>query len=86
VRLLKAKLSQEKYTEYARRLNLVSLFDSATHQDIESLINLAIGDAPQWWNPPKASRDTYFEHKKGDDYLQVLSYANGHVYYLVTSW
>jgi hypothetical protein len=86
VRLIKAKLPQETYAEYARRLKIVTLFDPATDQDIESVINLVIADAPTWWNPPKASETTYFEHRKGDDYLQVLSYSNGYVYYLVTSW
>ncbi|MEI6071520.1 MAG: hypothetical protein WCS31_06990 [Verrucomicrobiae bacterium] len=85
VRLIKAKMPQQEYPEYARRLQLVTIFDPATHRNLESMINIGIGGAPPWWNPPKASKTTYFENNKSD-YLQVLSYSNGYVYYLVASW
>lgn len=86
VRLIKAKLPRQEYAKYAGSLNLASLYDPAIRQDMEGTINMGIGDAPSWWNPPTASGTTYFEYKKGNDCLQVLSYSNGYVYYLVTSW
>jgi hypothetical protein len=85
VRLIKAKMPPEEYTGYARRLKLATLFDPAIHHELKSLVNMGIGGAPKWWNPPSASASTYFEHKKSD-FLQVLSYSNGYVYYLVASW
>jgi len=85
-RLIKAKLPQQDYAKYASNVNLESLFDPVNHQDIESTINLRFGDAPPWWNPPKASGTTYYEYKKGDVFLRVMSYSDGYVYYLMTKW
>ena len=86
VRVIKAKLPREEYVSYAQSLSLATLFDPAINHDIESEINMGVGDAPTWWTPPRASRTTYFRYEKGDDYLEVLSYSNGYVYYLVSSW
>jgi hypothetical protein len=85
-RLLKADLPKEDYAVYAKSLNLHTLYQPERDQAVEGSINLKIGDAPEWWNPPNTDSTTYFEHIKGDDHLRVLRYHNGSIYYLVASW
>jgi hypothetical protein len=85
VRLIKARLPEGDYEEYAKALNLSTRFDDSKHADIRSMIDIWAGDAP-WWNPPKSSNTTYFDHVKGDDYVQTLKYSNGTVYLLIVSW
>ena len=86
VRLLKASLPVELYSDYAKSLGLSERFDPQVHQRIESTLNMWIGDAPMWWNPPEVDSTTFFEHEEGDDYLRVLRYHNGSVYLLVLRW
>jgi hypothetical protein len=85
-RLLKASLPSNRYSDYAKSLDLSERFDPQRHHRIESILNTKIGEAPVWWNPPEINSTTYFQHKEGDDYLRVLRYHNGSVYLLVHSW
>ena len=85
-RLLKASLPAEQYADYAKSLGLAERFDPQMHHRIESILNMKIGDAPRWWDPPKVDSTAYFKHKEGDDHLQVLRYDHGSVYLLVISW
>lgn len=85
VRLVKAPLPATDYAEYARRLGLSARFDPTLHHDIASYVNMGIVDAA-WWDPSGATTNTYFDYKKGDDYLQVLSYKDGYVYFKTVSW
>ena len=85
-RLLKASLPAECYSDYAKSLGVFERFDPHVHHSIESIMNVKIGDAPIWWNPPKVDSTAYFKHKEGDDHLQVLCYQNGWVYLLISSW
>ena len=85
-RLIKADILPEDYSTYAAALNLTERFDPSLHADIETMLNIGVGDAPAWWNPPKASETTYFEHTKGDDYLRYLKIADGRIYHLTLSW
>jgi|GEM_PF-1737303 len=92
IRLLKASLPAERYSDYAKSLGLSDTFDPRVHQRIEPTLNMnptlnmKIGDAPGWWNPPEVDSTTYFEYKEGDDHLRVLRYHNGSVYLLDLSW
>lgn len=84
--LLKASLPVERYTDYARALGFPEQFDPKANERIESILNMTIGDAPTWWDPPKVDATTYFEHQEGDDHLRVLRYHDGSVYLLVLRW
>ena len=84
-RLLKASLPAERYSDYAKSLHLTERFDPQMHRSIETTLNIKI-DAPVWWNPPEVDSTTYFQHKQGDDYLRVLRYHHGSIYYLVMAW
>jgi len=86
VRLLKARLPEEDYEDYAKSLDLTIRFDESKHADIRSSIDMGAGDAPSWWDPPRSNDTTYFDHVKGDDYVQTLKYSNGTVYLLIVSW
>jgi hypothetical protein len=85
-RLLKASLPAERYSDYAKSLGLSERFDPQVHHGMKSILNMKIGDAPLWWNPPEVHSTAYFQHKEGDEYLRVLRYHNGSVYLLVLSW
>jgi hypothetical protein len=86
LRLIKAKLPEADYEDYAKALGLTNRFDASKHGDIRNTIEMGVGGAPVWWNPPGASETTLFDHIKGDDYVQILRYSNGTVYFLVFSW
>jgi hypothetical protein len=86
VRLIKARLPEGDYHQYAKALNLSTRFDESKHSDIRSKIDIGAGDAPAWWDPPQSSSTTYFDHVKGDDYVKTLKYSNGTVYLFITSW
>lgn len=85
-RLLKASIPAERYSEYAKSLGLSERFDPQVHHRIESILNMKIGDAPIWWDPPRVDSNAYFKHKEKDDHLCVLRYHDGTVYLLVMSW
>lgn len=85
-RLLKASLPAEQFSDYAKSLHLSERFDPQKHHGIETTLNMKIGDAPVWWNPPEVDTNDYFHHKAGDDYLRVLRYRDGSVYFLVVRW
>ena len=85
-RLLMASMPAIRFSEYAKSLGLDQRFDPDVHQGFKSILNTKIGGAPLWWTPPEVDSTTYFEHKKGDDYLRVLRYHNGTVYLLESSW
>lgn len=85
-RLLMASMPAIRFSEYAKSLGLDQQFDPDVHQGFKSILNTKIGGAPLWWTPPEVDSTTYFEHKKGDDYLRVLRYHNGTVYLLESSW
>jgi len=86
VRVIKSKLPEKDYEDYAKALKMNTRFDATKHKEITSMINIGAGDAPSWWDPPKATGTTYFEYIQGDDYVQTLKYSNGTVYLLVISW
>jgi hypothetical protein len=86
VRLLKARLPEGDYEEYAKALKLTTRFDEAKHADIRSMIDISSGDAPAWWDPPRSSGTTCFEHVKDDDWVRTLKYSDGTVYLLILSW
>ena len=86
VRLIKARLPEGDYEEYAKALNLSTRFDDSKHADIRSTIDISVGDSPAWWDPPRSSGTTYFDIVKGDDCVQTLKYSNGTVYMLIVSW
>ena len=85
VRCLKAKLPEADFPLYAKTLGLTASFDPVAHSDIASMINMRF-DGPDWWTPPPAEQTTYFRHKLGDDFIQVLKYSSGHAYFVSTSW
>jgi hypothetical protein len=85
-RLLMASMPAIRFSEYAKSLGLDQRFDPGEHQGFKSILDTKIGGAPLWWTPPEVDSTTYFEHKKGDDYLRVLRYHNGTVYLLESSW
>jgi len=85
-RLLTATLPADRYPEYAKALGLSDRFDPQVHRGIESSLNMKIGDAPVWWNPPQVDSTAFFQHKMGDDYLRVLRYHEGSAYLLTISW
>jgi hypothetical protein len=84
--LLKASLPANRYSDYAKSLGLSERFDPEVHQGIQSTLNMMIGDAPVWWNPPEVDSTAYFEYKEGVTYLRLLRYHNGTVYLLELSW
>ena len=86
VRCLKAALPEEQYPLYAKNLGLQERFDPAMHAKFAPAIDLGVGGAPSWWNPPSASSTTYFEYTEGKQSICVLKYANGHVYFMASSW
>ena len=79
-------MPRSDYDLYAAELGLTELFDTMKHEDIKSVINIGVGDAPAWWNPPSASTSTYFKHVKGCDYLQALNYKDGTACLIILSW
>ncbi len=85
-RLIKADIDPEDYSTYAEAINLTKRFDPSLHADIETMLNITVGDAPAWWNPPRADETTYFEYTEGDDYLRYLKIADGRIYQLTLSW
>ena len=90
--LLKASLPANRYSDYAKSLGLSDKFDPRVHQKIEPTLNMnptldiKVGDAPGWWNPPEVDSTSYFAYKEGDDHLRVLRYHNGSVYLMELSW
>ena len=86
VRLVKAELPSEDYPRFATALGLTQRFDPVIHGDMRSTLEMGIGDAPEWWDPPSATTTTYFDHVEGGEFVEVLRYNNGTVYYLVSSW
>jgi hypothetical protein len=86
VRCLRAKLPEADFPLYAKNLGLTDRFDPVAHADIESMINIGFGDSPAWWTPPVAGPTTYFQHKRGDDFLQVLKFSDGYAFFVSTSW
>jgi hypothetical protein len=84
-RLLKASLPAERYSDYAASLGLSERFAPQQHHN-EATLNMKMGDAPGWWNPPEIDSTSYFQYKEGDDYLRVLRYRNGSVYLSEHSW
>ena len=86
VRLIKADMNKQDYELYASELELTEQYEPLKHEDIKSMLNMGIGDAPAWWNPPNASEATYFKYTKGDGYLQVLHYNQGTAYFMVSAW
>lgn len=85
-RLLKCQLPEEQYSVYAKSLRLSRRFDPQRDHELESKLNMQVGGAPAWWNPAAVDANTYFEYEQGDDYLRVLRYHSGCVYYFVVSW
>lgn len=85
VRCVRAKLPETDFPLYAKNLGLTERFDPVAHTDIASMINIGVG-GPAWWTPPSAGPTTYFQHKRDDDFLQVLKYSGGYAYFVSTSW
>jgi hypothetical protein len=85
-RLLKASMPVERYSDYARALGLTAQYDPKVNERIEATLNMKIGYAPAWWDPPKVDSTAYFAHQEGDDHVRVLRYHNGTVYLLEISW
>jgi hypothetical protein len=86
VRLLKARLPEPDFPQYAKNLGLTERFDPVTHADASSLVNsLRFVSGQKWFDPPHADRTTYLKHKRGDDYFEVLWYSNGFVYFIAFS-
>lgn len=86
VRLIKANMPREDFENYARSLKLSRRYNPSKHKKIEGLLNVGIGDAPPWWDPPDANETTYFEHTEGHEYVRFLKYHNGRVYYMELKW
>lgn len=86
VRCIKAKLPEAEVSTYASHLGLTHKFDPANDAIKESTINIGFGDAPIWWNPPRASQTTFFNDEKGHEFVQVLKYSEGYVYFLSLAW
>lgn len=86
LRVIKAKLPEKDYEAYAKALSMTTKFDESVHKEIRSMIDIGAGDAPVWWDPPRASGTTYFEHIRGSDRVQTLKYSNGAVYLLIVRW
>ena len=84
--LTKARMPIEEYADYARSLGLTLQFDPKSHAEIETTLNMRVGNAPVWWDPPDVDGTTYFDSTKGRTYLRVLRYSEGHIYYLRLSW
>ena len=85
VSVIKADLSEDDFHQYAKDLEFRDTFDPEVHNDIQSTIDMSF-QLPSWWDPPKASRTTYFKFTRGDDHLKLLKYNDGKVYYLSSSW
>ena len=84
--LTKASIPRDAYPVYAKALCLTTKFDPKLHADIENQLNMQVGDAPGWWNPPKIDQTAYFDYTKGSTYYRVLRYNDGFVYYFRLSW
>jgi hypothetical protein len=84
--LMKASLSANRYSDYAKSLGLPERFDPDVHRSIQSTLNMRIPDTPVWWNPPEVDSTAYFQYKEGVNYLRLLRYHNGTVYLLELSW
>ncbi len=85
VRCVRAKLPEADFPLYAKHLGLTERFDPVAHADITNMINMSF-DVPDWWAPPQAGPTTYFQYKRGDDFLEVLKFSEGYVYFVSTSW
>ena len=82
VRLIKAKLPPEDFDLYAQNLGMSNKYNK--NDPDKMYANLGHGDAPIWWDPPKASENTYFEYRTG--YVRCLKYDAGVVYYMECTW
>lgn len=85
VRCVRARLPEADLPLYAKHLGLTERFDPVAHASIASMINMSF-DGPDWWTPPQAGPTTYFQHKRGDDFLEVLKFSEGYAYFVSTSW
>jgi hypothetical protein len=86
VRVIKARLPEADVPRYAKALGLTERFDPVAHREISSRINSLRNVAGQpWFTPPQADATTYLDHKRGDDYFQVLWYGDGFVYFIALS-
>lgn len=85
VRLLKARLPQADFPQYAKNLGLTERFDPVIHADIGGTIHsLRFVAGKKWFDPPPADQTTYFRHERGrhHSYSEVLWYSNGFVYFI----
>ncbi len=87
LRLIKAKLPKEDYEKYAESLGLTKHFDESKNgKKLRALLNMLFGGDQDWWDPPDASKTTYYDYVKERDYIEALKYSNGTIYYFATSW
>jgi len=86
VRLLKARLPEADFPQYAKNLGLTERFDPVTHADVDGIIhNLRFVSGQKWFDPPPADQTTYFKHQRGPhthSYSEVLWHSNGFVYFI----
>ena len=82
VRSVKASLPPEDYEEYAKSMGFKTRFSERDPNRMYA--NLGHGDAPEWWDPPRADETTYFEYDAG--WTRFLKYKEGVVYYMDCSW
>ncbi len=86
VRCIKAKLPESDVYKFAQNLDLKMQYNPTVYFDYKNVLNMGFSDSPSWWLAVPVNKSTFFNYTQGDDYLAVLNYSKGYVYYMVTTW
>lgn len=83
VRCLKAKINEDDFTDYARKLELTEIFDehNARHDRVHWP-----NCSESWWTPPKSLDGARIQLLSDPNYFAVAKYHEGYVYFGVFSW
>ena len=74
-----ARITAGEYDKYIQKLNTVSTWSSPlTARPDQSFTGFS--DAPIWWTPPSSNQTT--KYRKQGSTVEIVTYADGLVYYM----
>ena len=85
VRVLKARLPESDFPEYASNLSLTK-YAPAIHGAEYDTIKTGAGDVPKWWDQPQPMDNCYFKYTPGEDYYTRITWSDGWVYFISQAW
>ena len=86
VRVIKARLPEEDFQQYARNLGLTMKYDPNIHGSEYDHVKMLIGSVPDWWDEPRDLDNCYFKHTPGDEYFTRAKWKDGFVYFVAIAW